>query len=150
MQRQHERSGENFQRMLQREGKGKAIKYKDRGLWCIQYYCKQVAASNKLHCIECLINKIIFFINHCHWGRQVGKKKQETKQAHFLLACIYTYVKIWKRILFVFKIIGSEGICGCCWHCMFRLCFLYKSHKICPHKCLAGLKDALFSLLCCA
>lgn len=91
MQKQHERSGEIFQRLLQRKGKGKAIKCKDRRLWCIQYYCKQVAASNKLHCFECLINKIIFFINHCHWGRQTGGKNAGNKPDP-LLACMHLHI----------------------------------------------------------
>lgn len=142
----------DFQRVLQREGKGKAIKYKDRRLWCIEDYCKEVAASNKLHCFECLINKIIFYISHCHWGRYIGRKKcreKKKKQTHFLLACIYIYVEIWKWILFVFEMLGSGGIQGYYWPCIFKSCFLLKSHQICPHKYLVGYRmHFFFTLLC--
>lgn len=57
-------------------------------------YSKQVAASNKLHCFECLINKIIFFINCCHWGRWIGENMQKTKQTRFFLDYIYINVEI--------------------------------------------------------
>lgn len=83
----------DFQRVLQREGKGKAIKYKDRRLWCIEDYCKEVAASNKLHCFECLINKIIFYISHCHWGRYIGRKKcREKKNPDPFFTCMHLHI----------------------------------------------------------
>lgn len=53
---------------------------------------------------------MIFLINHCHWGRWIGKNTQKTKQTHFFLTCIYIYVEIRRAKLIIYCLYKGIGM----------------------------------------